>query len=167
MDKNGKKVVKIIAIIFISFVLFALYMSRPIFGIPIFDFEKYKYELIERDPKGELYLFYDKKTKNISISIENIENWDIFIIGGEVYENNILKEKFSVNKNIQETKKKYNSSTKFWTYQIHKLPEIKVNSEFKIVIYYKDKNGEQHKLTTNYRYEKNPYFPYTMLYPDW
>ena len=141
-------------------------MSRPIFGIPIFDFEKYKYKLIERDPKGELYLFYDKKTKNISISIENIENWDIFIIGGEVYENNILKEKFSVNKNIQETKKKYNSSTKFWTYQIHKLPEIKVNSEFKMVIYYKDKNGE-HSSSASYRYEKNPFFPYTMLYPDW
>ena len=96
MDKNGKKVVRIVAIIFISFVLFILYMSRPIFGIPIFDFEKYKYKLIERDPKGELYLFYDKKTKNISISIENIENWDIYIVGGEVYESNILKEKFSV-----------------------------------------------------------------------
>jgi hypothetical protein len=167
MDKNGKKVVRIVAIIFISFVLFALYMSRPIFGIPIFDFEKYKYELIERDPKGELYLFYDKKTKNISISIENIENWDIFIIGGEVYENNILKEKFSINKNLKEIRKEYSSYAKSWHYQIHKLPKIKVNSEFKIVIYYKDKNGEQHKLTTNYRYEKNPYFPYTMLYPDW
>ena len=46
MDKNGKKVVKIVAIIFISFILFALYMSRPIFGIPIFDFEKYKYEYV-------------------------------------------------------------------------------------------------------------------------
>ena len=166
MAKSEKKVVRIIIVILISFMLFILYMSRPIFGIPIFDFEKYKYEYVLGSSEGELYIKYEKKTKYISVSIENGENQDIYILRGEVYENNVLKEKFSVNKNIQETKKKYNSSTKFWTYQIHKLPEIKVNSEFKMVIYYKDKNGE-HSSSASYRYEKNPFFPYTMLYPDW
>ena len=142
MAKSEKKVVRIIIVILISFMLFILYMSRPIFGIPIFDFREYTYEFLSASPENRINVDYDEKTKNIIISIENGENQDIYILRGEVYENDILKEKFSVNKNIQETKKKYNSSTKFWTYQIHKLPEIKVNSEFKMVIYYKDKNGE-------------------------
>ena len=166
MAKSEKKVVRIIIVILISFMLFILYMSRPIFGIPIFDFREYTYEFLSASPENRINVDYDEKTKNIIISIENGENQDIYILRGEVYENNVLKEKFSVNKNIQETKKKYNSSTKFWTYQIHKLPEIKVNSEFKMVIYYKDKNGE-HSSSASYRYEKNPFFPYTMLYPDW
>ena len=166
MAKSEKKVVRIIIVILISFMLFILYMSRPIFGIPIFDFREYTYEFLSASPENRINVDYDEKTKYISISIENGENQDIYILRGEVYENNILKEKFSVNKNIQETKKKYNSSIKFWTYQIHKLPEIKVNSEFKMVIYYKDKNGE-HSSSASYRYEKNPFFPYTMLYPDW
>ena len=101
MAKSEKKVVRIIIVILISFMLFILYMSRPIFGIPIFDFEKYKYEYVLGSSEGELYIKYEKKTKYISISIENGENQDIYILRGEVYENNVLKEKFSVNKNIQ------------------------------------------------------------------
>ena len=144
MAKSEKKVVRIIIVILISFMLFILYMSRPIFGIPIFDFREYTYEFLSASPENRINVDYDEKTKNIIISIENGENQDIYILRGEVYD----------------------SSIKFWTYQIHKLPEIKVNSEFKMVIYYKDKNGE-HSSSASYRYEKNPFFPYTMLYPDW
>ena len=85
MDKNGKKVVRIIAIIFISFVLFTLYMSRPIFGIPIFDFREYTYEFLSASPENRINVDYDEKTKNIIISIENGENKDSYIWRGEVY----------------------------------------------------------------------------------
>ena len=105
MAKSEKKVVRIIIVILISFMLFILYMSRPIFGIPIFDFREYTYEFLSASPENRINVDYDEKTKNIIISIENGENQDIYILRGEVYENDILKEKFSVNKNIQETKK--------------------------------------------------------------
>ena len=89
MDKNGKKVVRIIAIIFISFVLFTLYMSRPIFGIFLCDFDKYEYRFIRenKESSDNLYFDYNEKIKSIIIDAnkETAKNTDLLRI--EIYEN--------------------------------------------------------------------------------